>query len=273
MGCLASDSVTKNLFITGGMGISRLNSFQILDLESHSFIVSDQNMSEARRAPTCIVDEIDGYLYVIAGTTGGIPLPNSIEKISTDYATNASWDYFNGYLNSASALTGLRSIINNQKIFVIGGAGNTVHIIDIVAETVTLSEDPLFYQVSVPTAIIVDSRLYAFGGYYSGYLSTWQYYDLDVHTTVAPSEVPTYSPTIEPTYNPSLQPNIQPTKSPTIQPTITPTKFPSMEPTINPSNYPSISPTEFPSQAPITATTLTPSSTSTSKVALVMYLL
>ena len=262
-GCLASDSVTKTLFITGG-SLSAINALQILDLESYSFIVSDQNMSDNRRDHACIVDEIDGYLYAIGGSDsrgGGV---NSIERISSDYVTNASWEFFNGILSAKGGT--LRCIMYKHKIYIVSGGsiGVYVNIIDIEAGIVLRSDDLLFYAQYGAAAIIVKNRIYAFGGFGSGlgYLSMWQYYDFDVSQdpTAFPSQSP--STTIAPTGEPSMLPTEAPITS-------IPSEFPSISPmtittelTKTPSNNPSITP----SSSPIT---LKP----TAEVALVVYIL
>jgi len=73
--------------------------------------------------------------------------------------------------------------------------------------------------------------------------------------TRAPSPSPTSGPSATPTRAPTRAPSPQPTSAPTFTPTTTPTFVPTMAPTVNPTSTPT---TAEPSQTPTVAPTVSP---------------
>lgn len=73
-----------------------------------------------------------------------------------------------------------------------------------------------------------------------------------INTTIAPTSIPTETPTIIPTSTPIKTPTLSPTPSPTKTPTLSPTKTPTLSPTETPTETPTLSPTTIPTSPPPT---------------------
>eukprot|EP01084_Bolivina_argentea_P142619 250546_1 len=191
VGCLAS--ANDFIFIVGGhnTGDGYLNTTQILNLSSLTWITDPPSMNQKRGHHSCIVHPLTKTLYSIGGAAGiydgsdelnDIYL-NSIEKISITNIQHQTWSFNINNLTSPASMT--RSVTYENNIFVIGGFYydgsrhhlNTVHIIDVMTGTVTMDES-LAYNIEQTSVIIVDNIMYAFGGYGDGHsLGKWQYYN------------------------------------------------------------------------------------------------
>eukprot|EP01083_Nonionella_stella_P154110 496117_1 len=236
--CLASR--VGYLFVVGGStnGNPPLKALQVLNITNNTWLTGVPSMHEARSGHTCIVDPLTNILYAIGGyvynNSQGEIDTDTIESVLTNDFTQNQWSYFAETISIS--LAHISSVIHNQTIFVIGGAYgsganmnwnyvDTVHMIDTVHMTVSVSSERLVYKVSNTAAIIVNNILYAFGGYkpddIEGFTSinTWMVYSMTYPMPIAsPSNPPTLNPT---TMNPTTSPTtLNPT---TLVPTTVPT--------------------------------------------------
>eukprot|EP01083_Nonionella_stella_P302727 1044975_1 len=257
LSCLSATD--EYLFVIGGKNNG--NTVQTLHLLSTEWALS--YMNTARRSSSCTIDRDRTTLYAIAGQDQ--VYIDSIEMLNITDIGAQSWVLLDETLTD-HGLQGTRALLHQKsnRIFVIGGFGpnwsNSVHIINTVTNHVTLSPDPLPYNVTTTAALIVDNILYAFGGYGDKHQSprqfdTWMFYILS-NPTAFPSQTPTSFPSQTPTPFPSQTPTPFPSQTPTPFPSQTPTSFPSQTPTSFPSQttstFPSQTPTSFPSQTPST---------------------
>jgi hypothetical protein len=77
-------------------------------------------------------------------------------------------------------------------------------------------------------------------------------------TTMAPTQVPTKTPSMVPTFIPTKTPSMLPTASPTTVPTKSPTAGPTQSPTKQPTIIPTVGPTVTPSRVPTACPTRSP---------------
>eukprot|EP01084_Bolivina_argentea_P178212 308066_1 len=196
-GCLASNA--DMLFVAGGKFASvSIATFQIYNISSNIWISGD-SMQQPRRDFCCIVHPITNSLYAIGGWVDGSALA-SVEKILIDSIVNQHWQYIEN-LTYRSEWT--RAIVHKEYILVIGANyyfQNTEQYISLIQKINVINDQIssggyLHYALSDTAAIIVDSRIYAFGGFNGESLNTWQYLDL-THTND-----PTNTPTNSPVYN------------------------------------------------------------------------
>ena len=114
----------------------------------------------------------------------------SIEKVSLA-SENTSWQYNNESLPIIVA-EGASCVIYNGIIYVIGGFNiSSVTMINTMTGKVSLSPDPLNYDVSNFAAIVVGHTIYIFGGYSEALgpdIDEWSKYELE---TINPTQVPT----------------------------------------------------------------------------------
>eukprot|EP01083_Nonionella_stella_P137109 417243_1 len=256
--CMASTD--EYLFIIGGSDASgsALNMLQIYDLSPMGgWKTNNLVMNQSRNDRfACVIHPTTNFLYAIGGNN-----LKTIEKLSVG-VTNIEneiegWNTIEDQLTVPSNL--ISGVVYLDKILIIGGyyqnhTSSVMHIIDVISDGVSIHGVPLAYPVSRTAVIIVDHRLYAFGGSGNGghniWIDTWQYFDLP----------PTQSPTHAPTES-TLSPTDGPTKS-TPSPSHGPTES-SQSPTFAPTDStlsPSNAPTEltmFPTDAP-TEPTLSP---------------
>eukprot|EP01083_Nonionella_stella_P184955 673104_1 len=214
LSCLSATD--EYLFVIGGKNNG--NTAQTLHLLSAEWAVS--YMNTARRSSSCTIDRDRTTLYAIAGQDQ--VYIDSIEMLNITDIGAQSWVLLDETLTD-HGLQGTRALLHQKsnRIFVIGGFGpnwsNSVHIINTVTNHVTLSPDPLPYNVTTTAALIVDNILYAFGGYGDKHQSprqfdTWMFYILS-NPTAFPSQTPTSFPSQTPTSFPSQTPSTFPSRS------------------------------------------------------------
>eukprot|EP01083_Nonionella_stella_P090231 252075_1 len=147
-------------------------------------------------------------------------------------------------------------LVFEQYIYVIGGAegpyivserSDYIDIIDKYGDIVLSEVVRLHEPIQSTSSILVQDRLYIFGGYIEGQtVDYWQYYDLN--------PLPTRSPTL-PTEYPSMNPSVPPSETPTNYPTNDPTFDPTHNPTDVPTSAPTVTPTMQPTNITFNPTT------------------
>eukprot|EP01083_Nonionella_stella_P181195 648210_1 len=247
-GCIASTQ--DALFIVGGANETKdvyFDTFFIYYLNKNTWD-SGPSISLARSRHSCIVSEWSDTLFVIGGHYH-YTQTRRIEYISVHNTTENTWTILNHNLGFRS--WGVRSVSYHQYIYIISGSddtySNTVHIIDTERNSLSVAPHSLVYGVSYSTPVIVNDRLYVFGGRISYGVSSsrLQYLDLP-RSTITPTSTTTSTPTSVPTPTPTLIPIHFPTLTPTLLQTSFPTSIPTSIPTYFPTLFPSSTPTSFP---------------------------
>eukprot|EP01084_Bolivina_argentea_P223067 377486_1 len=192
------------LIVSGGYNApSSLSEVQIFNISSNSWLVNVPSMIRGRAQHTSVVHS--NYLYMIGGYNMIERALIYIEKLYVGDMNNIQNENFFEIagLQLSTDKYSLRAVCHGSNIFVIGGyirvistsGQQFVDIIDTATDTVT-SDSILNTKVGKPAVIIVNERLYVFGGgnFDSGQptISTWQY-----------STVPTDNPTMHPTQSPT----------------------------------------------------------------------
>ena len=107
---------------------------------------------------------------------------HSVERVDTKQIAQNEWEYIES-LSVAAGMT--RAVIYDDMIWVIGGMANigdgpyyldTIHAIDAQKGTVKLLEDTLPYQAFDVAAVVVNHKIYAFGGFNGNYVDSWMRY-------------------------------------------------------------------------------------------------
>ena len=179
--CLAS--TMQYLFIVGGT--STHNTVQMLDLLTREWINNNINipsMQTARGGHACIINPETNILYAIAGShpSNGSFLA-SIERIETNEIWQNTWQYIEPLTQSTN---GLRCIIYNNMIYIVGGFTGSmpyvdiVHVINTTTNTVLVLSEPSAYGATGTSAIAVHNILYAFGGTNGANIDKWMKYAL-----------------------------------------------------------------------------------------------
>eukprot|EP01083_Nonionella_stella_P171709 587159_1 len=196
--CLASDTLRNLLYITGGYEEfgADTDSIQILNVSTPEWITTALNpptMKQTRSRHTCNVHSDRMRLYVIAGYRDAEPI-NTIEYLDVVDLSNLplSWQSSQNLIYDANAP---RSVVYMDYIFVIGGQYNdpTVTRVDRIQTINTLSGQvttgAVFsggIRVTMTSAIVVQNKLYMFGGQtMSDITNTWQYYYLYVPSSIS----------------------------------------------------------------------------------------
>lgn len=194
-GCLAS--YNNYLFIIGGAnnGTSLYsNNVQILNISSELWLdtMNIPKLIESRGGSSCIIHPNNHQLYVISGySNDSFPTSqysNTIEYIYINDIENIisySWNYVIG--NLSRGLAGSRAIIYGNDILIIGGYHyngianyeDFINVIDITTDSILPDTGGyLDYGIVGGAPIIVNQRLYVFGGNAGGVTPNWQYLDL-----------------------------------------------------------------------------------------------
>eukprot|EP01083_Nonionella_stella_P165852 552860_1 len=223
------------IFIIGGSDASdstTMNDVQILSLLTYNWTFS--NMIQARRSLSCAFDHLRHTLYAISGLQDDDAHLNSIEMTNINGMEQQSWTMLNDTLTDACFGTRALAHSDSNSVFIIGGHNNegdnvisinTVHVINTITNTVSVSPERLPYKVTTTGAIIVDNIIYCFGGWnevIDNALDTWIYYriNMTIDEPISPSFAPIATP------NPSSRtlsndPTQYPSKSPLRQTTTT----------------------------------------------------
>ena len=173
-GCLASvgDWIIYTFF----------NKTYILTISDQSWSSSgNPKMLEQRWYHSCLIEPNEGYLYVI----GGAPGYNSIEKLYVNDITNI--DQY-GFILLTDTLSHskwyIRSILYKTDIYIIGGNAaewktyDDIDLLDTTTDSVRLW-GTLSIAVGSAASIIIDSRVYVFGGMDGNdAVDSWQYFDV-----------------------------------------------------------------------------------------------
>eukprot|EP01084_Bolivina_argentea_P080747 146252_1 len=223
--CLASTS--NYIFVNGGWRDGVLSEVYAWDLTLSVWITDWPSLKTARREHACIADPSTNKLYAIGGFNLDTGYLSSIERIYFNVTELRSWT---GIGSLANGLIGVRAVIHAQSIFAIGGCSytysntyqysNLVHVIDTNTDEVSVSPDQLVYAVSTTAAVVITSKIYAFGGRNDdGNLGTWMYYEISTDHTHATTE-PTNGASTEPTNDPITKPQNHTTKATSLLSTI-----------------------------------------------------
>eukprot|EP01083_Nonionella_stella_P195637 720516_1 len=196
--CLTSND--KILFVLGGFySETSLRTVGILNISENTWMYS--YMQTSRHYHSCVVDPVRNELWAI----GGVNKKNSynsvylksVERISIENVTHNSWEYTQDLMQQVHYTT---AVLYRNVILIVGGSSaadrlysNKVQVIDCVSGNVTLG-GYLNYAVYGAATILVDNRLFMFGGAANSGegFQKWQYLDL-----------PTQIPTASPSYNAS----------------------------------------------------------------------
>eukprot|EP01083_Nonionella_stella_P232411 819902_1 len=192
-GCIASTQDT--LFIVGGadeVNDVYLDTLFIYYLNSDTWD-HGASISPPRSRHSCIVSEWSDQLYVIGGQYRN-GQTRGIQYISVNNTAQNTWTTLQHNLEFRS--DGVRSVSYDKYIYIISGGDNegtgiylnTVHIIDAETNTLSVAQHSLVYGVSYSAPVIVQDRLYVFGGRitYGVGTSRLQYLDL-LPTTPTPT--------------------------------------------------------------------------------------
>eukprot|EP01083_Nonionella_stella_P166937 559716_1 len=166
-----SANTVQFLYTTGGGSSTTnvlYNEFKIFNLGTNS-IMRGPDMPNAREYHSCVV--VNDTLYVIGGNTENKVKTDSIMYIDiSDMSDVDNWQWIELGAKLSVARAGLRSVVFEQWIYVVGGytsqstdAVDNVDIIDTIDGTI-MEEVPLDIAVAFPGAINVNDRLYVFGG-------------------------------------------------------------------------------------------------------------
>eukprot|EP01084_Bolivina_argentea_P179865 310780_1 len=260
-GCLTASN--HYLLVIGGVDNSfyPLDYVQALDLNTNQWFQASP-MIEPRDSLSCVYDDATQKVFAIGGF-GNSGALNTVEYIVSDpreIMEHNTWTMMNEQLSEG--IYESRAISFNGWIWIIGGSTDskidTVHIIDPVADSISVSPQTLSYAVSSPSVVLFRSTLMSFGGITNPFksLDIWMKY---IQPTTQPTMEPTLEPTLEPTYELTINPTDNPTPVPTQNPTVTPSKDPTKTPTSSPTKNPSDMPTKNPSKFPTVTPTKSPS--------------
>ena len=197
-GCLAAitDNNTDYLLLVGGLlGGTVLFNVQRYHIQN-SFWDNITSMNTARYDHSCIIDQ-DKYLWAIGGvnSTASSSALSSIERVLIT-SDGASWQYNHQSLSKGNR--NCRSVLYEDKIYVIGGRDDNLDFLDYVTiintqtGNVSIMSDKLNYYVLSAGAVLTDHSIYIFGGAnVSSTLSKWSKYEFaPVYPTGSPSISP-----------------------------------------------------------------------------------
>eukprot|EP01083_Nonionella_stella_P208654 757018_1 len=251
-GCLAISD--QYLFEVGGFtGNTYLDTTHVLSLTTHEWMNNTPTMI-SRRAYNCCFHHRD-----LLCTFGGYD-----KKATAESECINTSDIFQNAWSSIPPLTEAvyrhRVTAASNYFYILGGytQGNehykdTMHIYDMDANTMVLSDDHMVYGMTQHALITVHNVIYVFGGGSTAFLDTRMKYDLlstAPSSTNAPSGNPSKMPSETVAPSSTNHPSLKPSRNPSIHPTI-PSSHPSMVPnqstsisTDHPSLKPSVNPTE-----------------------------
>eukprot|EP01083_Nonionella_stella_P281030 956226_1 len=271
LACLASKP--GYLYIVGGFNKNSPSDLvQVFDITNHVWMTDSPPMNNGRQSPSCIVNPSTGILYAFGGYVYGAQALkdwiHSTEAIDTTDITQRTWSIKESLALNVSSY--FYPVVHDNKIYVMGARisnpqGNpsylyhdTMYIMDLITETLSISPDPLWDAIWGAAPIVVDDILYSFGGWNGGDNGAGQAYDyLKIYplttgnplTTSHPVPSPTKPPHVATTAYPSVIPSHTPsTGTPSKNPiafTVDPSAFPTQLPSANPSQSP-LNPTELP---------------------------
>eukprot|EP01083_Nonionella_stella_P303676 1052123_1 len=271
LACLASKP--GYLYIVGGFNKNSPSDLvQVFDITNHVWMTDSPPMNNGRQSPSCIVNPSTGILYAFGGYVYGAQALkdwiHSTEAIDTTDITQRTWSIKESLALNVSSY--FYPVVHDNKIYVMGARisnpqGNpsylyhdTMYIMDLITETLSISPDPLWDAIWGAAPIVVDDILYSFGGWNGGDNGAGQAYDYlkmyplttyNPSTTSQPVPSPTKPPQVATTANPSVIPSHTPsTGTPSKNPiafTVDPSAFPTQLPSANPSQSP-LNPTELP---------------------------
>ena len=183
--CLAGYK-NQYLFVIGGWNSNQmLHTVQIYDIHNNVWINQDNIplMQESRSVEGCIVN--NNKLYVIAGlqsdTVEYIYIGGDLNKLSEQQ----EWKYVDGLLPTTLRAN---TVVNyGDKIIILGGRSDTnptvynmqIPVVDTAANKIEI-EGTLSYPACLAATIIVDRRIYIFGGESNDgdSVDSYQYIDL-----------------------------------------------------------------------------------------------
>eukprot|EP01084_Bolivina_argentea_P170627 295668_1 len=255
------------------------NIVQIYNISGQFWLSNVPNMITARVHHGCIVH--NNYLYAIGGSnTEGFSF-NSVEKLYVSDMHQISDYAWNQIGTLSSAKDAISVVADRHLIYVLGGINDErenyaivkqIDIINTMTDLITsYDHDQLAYPLRYGSSIVVNNRIYMFGGQHrSRSTNLWQYFKIPeptrnptVNPTNIPTQTPTNIPTAKPSFTPSITPTINPSVNPSISPTSSPTRNPTKEPSYNPSEYPTKNPSIIPTSEPTQTPTVIPSSAPT----------
>eukprot|EP01083_Nonionella_stella_P157187 510025_1 len=204
--CLASINIDDGyLTVNGGQNTDGyyLNTVQILNLSSNEWLSNDgvPTMNIARGWHSCIVHH--KQMYVIGGYDyfSGPTYKSSIERLDVSDLSNIqskTWVQIGDLLKS---MWGHRAIMHGHSILVFGGRSrysynNQINVIDTTTGNV-ISGGYMGHAAAFMSPIILQQRIFVFGGQGESVLNYWQYNSLH---TISPTmsrltDVPTAAPT------------------------------------------------------------------------------
>ena len=235
--CIASSELTNALYITSGDGGNdAIDSGQVFESDSKTWLTSIPSMNHARWYHGCWVEATNHKLYAIGGES-----VSQIESINIVNIQNHIWTVMDDELPVPLKCFGVTSV--NGVIYIIGGFHDesasymdTVHMIDTSTNTLHLDASILPYAARAMASIAADGIIYSFGGYSSsGSVDSWISYAVP---TAAPSGAPSLAPTSAPSSPPTVRPTMIPTSEPSVYSTTAPYLSPTYEPTVRPTETP-----------------------------------
>eukprot|EP01084_Bolivina_argentea_P046611 85831_1 len=217
----------QQLFVLGGYdggGDLYCGSFYILDTINNTWTMGTPLTHPTAYHSCNIVDDV---LYVIGGhmRNGNSSIYSDDVFILNLNDTNGTWILLNDKLSNKK--DNHRSVVFDayKEIYVIGGHDvirnlvlKDVDIINTRNKTIRAGND-LIYGKDQASVIIMDAKIYVFGGYPT---FVNHYFQCSSIVTYSPSAAPSNAPTISPTNSPSTNPS----NAPSTNPTTAPTRFP-----------------------------------------------
>ena len=173
-GCLAS--------IGDWIIYTDLNRTYIFTITNQSWMFSGNPiMSYPRTGHACTIEPHAGYLYVIGGHSPRGQYLDSIEKLYIkDIPNMYKFNFITLRQTSSSITGGTRAILYETDIYIIGDIGSdNIDVIDTTTDNVYIW-GKLHEAMGSPSAIIIGTRVYIFGGwkYPDVLLNYWQYFDV-----------------------------------------------------------------------------------------------
>eukprot|EP01084_Bolivina_argentea_P096927 174233_1 len=179
------------LIVSGGhtLPISIHNSVEIYSILEGIWLNNVPNLIIGRSGHACVTH--GDYTYVFGGEINSTSvfsttITNTIEKlyIGDNLSNLTNWILLNDTLTTLTRRY-MNTIVHHENIYIIGGSDdvpvnsvNTIDVFDTLTEQVTISSiNPLNYATAYASAIMINSKIFVFGGSGETIINAWQYYD------------------------------------------------------------------------------------------------